>query len=106
MEQNLYVLTNYRIMQIVHGGKVLRLHDLLVISGKTFAIVQQFKTPYNKTEKNSLENLCNWRLIRENRESFPPRTICIIRYRQLLLYLLYMYIFYDKNSLYMFISSK
>ena len=40
-----------QIMQIVRGGKVLRLHDLLVIRGKTFAIVQQFKTPYNKTEK-------------------------------------------------------
>ena len=35
-------------MQIVRGGKVSRLHDLLVIRGKTFAIVQQFKTPYNK----------------------------------------------------------
>ena len=29
----------YRIMQIVHGGKVSRLHDLVVIRGKTFAIV-------------------------------------------------------------------
>ena len=41
--------TLYRIMQIVRGGKVLRLHDL-VIRGKTFAIVQQFEIPYN-TEK-------------------------------------------------------
>ena len=65
-------------MQIVRGGKVSRLHDLLVIRGKTFAIVQQFETPYNK--KNSLENLRDWRLIRENRKSFPPRRICIIRY--------------------------
>ena len=39
-------------MQIVHGGKVSRLHDLFVIHGKTFAIVQQFETPYNKKEKN------------------------------------------------------
>ena len=67
-------------MQIVRGGKDSRFHDLLVIRGKTFAIVQQFETPYNKKEKNSLENLRNWRLIRENRKSFPPRTICIIRY--------------------------
>ena len=37
-------------MQIVRGGKVLRLHDLLVIRGKTFTIVQQFETPYNKKE--------------------------------------------------------
>ena len=29
----------YRIMQIVHGGKVSRLHDLVVIRGKTFVIV-------------------------------------------------------------------
>ena len=36
----------YRIMHIVRGGKVSRLHDL-VIRGKTFAIVQQFETPYN-----------------------------------------------------------
>ena len=38
-------------MQIVHGGKVSRLHDLLVIHGKTFAIVQQFETPYNRKKK-------------------------------------------------------
>ena len=37
-------------MQIVRGGKVSRLHDL-VIRGKTFAIVQQFETPYNNKEK-------------------------------------------------------
>ena len=41
----------YCIMQIVCGGKVSQLHDLLVIRGKTFAIVQQFKIPYNKKEK-------------------------------------------------------
>ena len=57
-------------MQIICGGKVSWLHDLLVIRGKTFAIVQQFETPYNKKEKNLLENLRDWRLIRENRESF------------------------------------
>ena len=55
-------------MQIVRGGKVSWLHDL-VIRGKTFAIVQQFETPYNKKETNSLENFRDWRLIRE---SFPP----------------------------------
>ena len=44
-------------MQIVRGGKDSWFHDLLVIRGKTFAIVQQFETPYNKKEKNSLENL-------------------------------------------------
>ena len=36
---------------MVRGGKVSRLHDLLVIRGKTFAIVQQFETPYDKNEK-------------------------------------------------------
>ena len=59
-------------MQIVRGGKVSRLHDLLVIRGKTFAIVQQFETPYNRKAKKLLENLRDWRIIRENRESFPP----------------------------------
>ena len=44
-------------MQIVRGRKVLRLADLSVIRGKTFAIVQQFETPYNKKDKNLLENL-------------------------------------------------
>ena len=39
---------NNRIMQIVRDGKLSRLHDLVVIRGKTFAIVQQFETPYNK----------------------------------------------------------
>ena len=67
-------------MQIVRGGKVSRLADLSVIRRKTFAIVQQFETPYNKEDKNSLENLRDLRLIRKNRESFPLRTICIIRY--------------------------
>ena len=38
-------------MQIVRGGKVLWLHDLLVICRKTFAIVQQFETLCNKKEK-------------------------------------------------------
>ena len=38
-------------MQIVRSGKVLLLHDDLVIRGKTFTIVQQFETPYNKKEK-------------------------------------------------------
>ena len=57
-------------MQIVRGGKVSRLADLSVIRGKTFAIVQQFEIPYNKKHKNPLENLRDWRLIRENRESF------------------------------------
>ena len=37
----------YHVMQIVRGGKVSRLHDLLVIRRKTFVIVQQFETPYN-----------------------------------------------------------
>ena len=31
-------------------------------------------------QKNSLENFRNWRLICENRESFPPWKICIIQY--------------------------
>ena len=35
-------------MQIVGGEKVSQLHDLLVIHGKTFAIVQQFETTYDK----------------------------------------------------------
>ena len=68
----------YRIMQIVRGGKVSRLHNVLVIRGKTFAIVQQFET-LTIERKNLLENPRDWRLIRENRESLPPRTICIIR---------------------------
>ena len=37
-------------MQIVRGGIVSWLHDL-VIRGKTFTIVWQFETPYNKKEK-------------------------------------------------------
>ena len=38
-------------MQIVRSGKVSRLADLSVIRGKTFAIVQQFETPYNGKKK-------------------------------------------------------
>ena len=38
-------------MQIVRSGKVSRLHELLVIRGKKFAIVQQFETPYNEERK-------------------------------------------------------
>ena len=51
VHQGLRELNYYHIMQIVRGGKVLRFHDLLVIRRITFAIVQQFKTPYNKKEK-------------------------------------------------------
>ena len=69
-------------MQIVRGGKFSWVHDLLIICGKTFTIVQQFETPYNE-RKNLQENLHDWRLIRK---SFPPQTICIIRYIQQLLY--------------------
>ena len=43
-------------------------------------IVQQLETPYNKKEKIRWKTFRDWRLIRKNRESFPPRTICIIRY--------------------------
>ena len=32
-----------------------------------------------KKDKNSLENLRDWRLIHENCKSFPPLMICIIR---------------------------
>ena len=61
--------TNYRIMQIVRSEKISRLHDFLVIRGKTFAIVQQFEHLIANKKKSSLENLRDWRLIRE---SFPP----------------------------------
>ena len=61
--------------KIPYNANRSRLHDL-VIRGKTFAIVQQFEARYNRKAKNSLENLRDWKLIRE---SFPPRTICIIR---------------------------
>ena len=37
-------------MQIVRGGKISQSHDL-VIHGKTFTIVQQFETPYNRKKK-------------------------------------------------------
>ena len=52
---------------------------IFVIHVKTFAIVQQFETPYNKRQKfagkpSRLE--ANPRKPRK----FPPRTICIIRY--------------------------
>ena len=69
-------------MQIVNvrSGKVPQLHDLSIIRGKTFVIVQQFEIPYNKKDKNSLENVHDWRLIHENRESFQLQTICIIWY--------------------------
>ena len=69
-------------MQIVRGGKDSRLHDLLVIHGKTFVIVQQFETPYNKKEKFAGKP-SRLEAIRENCKSFPPRTICIIQYTNL-----------------------
>ena len=65
-------------MQIVRGGKVSQLHDLLVNRGKTFAIVWQFETPYKK-EKFARKS-SRLRLIRANRENFSPRTIYIIWY--------------------------
>ena len=50
MHTHIYAHT-YRIMQIVRGRKLSRLHDLFVIRRKTFAIVQQFETPYNRKKK-------------------------------------------------------
>ena len=38
-------------MQIIRGEKVSRLRYLLVIREKTFAIVQQFETPYNRKKE-------------------------------------------------------
>ena len=73
-------------MQIVHGGKVSRLHDL-VICGKTFTIVQQFETPYNliirqkKFAGKPLRLEANLQNALEANLRFPPRTICIIRYK-------------------------
>ena len=55
----------YRIMQIVRSGKVSRLHDLLVIRGKTFAIAHQFETPYNKK--------IHWKLSRLEANLRKPR---------------------------------
>ena len=56
-----------------------------------FHVYQDSWTPFlgdrpgilNSRNKFSLENIRDWRLIRENRKSFPPRTICIIRYSTL-----------------------
>ena len=45
------IIPAYHIMQIVRSGKVSRLHDILVIRQKTFAIVQQFETSCNKKGK-------------------------------------------------------
>ena len=62
--------------------------------GPLLAILIQ-ETPYYK-KKNSLENFRSWKLNHENRKSFPPQMICIIRYilsgmQYWIKYLLYIY---------------
>ena len=50
------------------------------ISYCSFRETAIFKGSSTGWDGNSLGNLRDWRPIQENRESFPPRTICIIRY--------------------------
>ena len=70
----------YRIMQIARGGKDSRFHELLVIrTGKLLRLYSNSKHVIIKKKKFA-GNLRDRRLIHENSESFPLRTICIIRY--------------------------
>ena len=54
--------------------------NYLLYSFRETAIFRGSSTGWDGNSKNSLENFCNWRLICENRESFPPWKICIIQY--------------------------
>ena len=54
--------------------------NYLLHSLRETTIFKGSSTGWDGNSKNLLENFRDWRLIRKNRESFPPQKICIIQY--------------------------
>ena len=80
----------YRIQQNFRGGKLSRLCTKHTIHWKTFAVHQAHAIMYCIQQMIQGENFHDWLKNRENRESFPPRKFCRIRYISLkLLYKLF-----------------
>ena len=70
----------YRIRQNFRGGKLSRLYTKHTIHWKTFAVHQAHAIMYCTQQMIQGENFRDWLKNRENRESFPPRKFCRIRY--------------------------
>ena len=70
----------YRIRQNFRGGKLSRLCTKHTIHWKTFAVHQAHTIMYCTQQMIQGENFRDWLKNRENRESFPPRKFCRIRY--------------------------
>ena len=74
-------LKKYRIRQNFRGGKLSRLCTKHTIHWKTFAVHQAHAIIYCTQQMVQGENFHDWLKNRENRESFPPRKFCRIRYQ-------------------------
>ena len=70
----------YRIRQNFRGGKLSRLRTKRTIHWKIFAVHQVHAIMYCTRQMIQGENFRDWLKNRENRESFPPRKFCRIRY--------------------------
>ena len=70
----------YRIRQNFRGGKLSRLCTKHTIHWKTFAVHQAHAIMYCTQQMIQGENFRDWLKNRKNRESFPPRKFCRIRY--------------------------
>ena len=70
----------YRIRQNFRGGKLSQLCTKHTIHWKTFAVHQAHAIMYCTQQMMQGENFRDWLINRENREGFPPRKFCRIRY--------------------------
>ena len=70
----------YRIRQNFRGGKLSRFCTKHTIHWKAFAVHQAHAIMYCTRQMIQGENFRDWLKNRENRESFPPRKFCRIRY--------------------------
>ena len=74
----------YRIRQNFRGGKLLRLCTKHATHWKTFTVHQAHAIMYCTQQMIQGENFRDYLKNRENRESFPPRKFCRIRYSKAL----------------------
>ena len=74
------LIWDYRIRQNFRGGKRSRFCPIHTIHWKAFAVHQVHAIMYCTRQMIQGENFRDWLKNRENRESFPPRKFCRIRY--------------------------
>ena len=95
---HLIILTqNYRIRQNFWGGKLSWKQISIAIRGKIFAVTVAIIVLKFLHKSIRGENIRGWQRNRENRECFPPRKFCRIRYSGYYLNYLHLYMHDDVN---------